>query len=128
MQVCYILLFYIFLLCVCLFLFHPICLLQLLYLFLLRVLRLQFLCLVLLLRSFASIISIHTSALSIASIVLIILYLSMLSFILFFLLIPAVSIRIYFPFSFSTLLSTASLVVPAILLTMLLFSPQDFIY
>ena len=46
------------------------------------------------------------------------------SFILLFLLTPAVSINTYFPFSFSKLESIASLVVPAISLTIVLFSPN----
>ena len=37
---------------------------------------------------------------------------------------PAVSIKTYFPYSFSNLESIASLVVPAILLTINLFSPK----
>ena len=41
-----------------------------------------------------------------------------------FLLTPAVSIKMYFPFSFSNFESMASLVVPAILLTIALFSPN----
>ena len=46
------------------------------------------------------------------------------SVILLFLLIPAVSIKLYLPFSFSKYESIASLVVPAILLTITLFSPR----
>ena len=56
------------------------------------------------------------------------LYLSILSFILFFLLKPAVSINIYFPSSLSKGVSIASLVVPAMSLTITLFSPKNFIY
>ena len=41
-----------------------------------------------------------------------------------FLLIPAVSIKTYLPFLFSNSESIASLVVPAILLTITLFSPS----
>ena len=67
--------------------------------------------------------SIHISALSIASFDLIILNSSILSFIFDFFLIPAVSINVYLPCSFSTGVSTASLVVPAILLTIFLFDP-----
>ena len=52
------------------------------------------------------------------------LYFSKLSSILLFLLIPAVSIKIYLPYSFSNSESIASLVVPAILLTITLFSPK----
>ena len=74
--------------------------------------------------SFASIIIKHTSALSIASNVLIILNFSIDSDTLLFLLIPAVSISTYFPYSFSYSVSIASLVVPAILLTIVLFSPK----
>ena len=74
--------------------------------------------------SFASIIIKHTSALSIASIVLITLNFSILSSTLLFFLIPAVSIKTYFPNSFSNSESIASLVVPAILLTITLFSPS----
>ena len=62
--------------------------------------------------SFASIIIKHTSALSIASNVLIILNFSIDSDTLLFLLIPAVSISTYFPYSFSYSVSIASLVVP----------------
>ena len=47
------------------------------------------------------------------------------SFTLLFLLIPAVSINTYFPCSFSRLVSIASLVVPAISLTIALFSPKS---
>ena len=43
---------------------------------------------------------------------------------LLFLLIPAVSINVYFPCSFSKYESIASRVVPAILLTIFLFSPK----
>ena len=66
----------------------------------------------------------HTSALSTASSERITLYLSKFSFTLLFLLIPAVSIKTYFPNSFSKEESIASLVVPAILLTITLFSPK----
>ena len=48
----------------------------------------------------------------------------MFSLILLCLLIPAVSISVYFPCSFSWYVSIASLVVPAILLTITLFSPS----
>ena len=48
----------------------------------------------------------------------------MFSFTLLFLLIPAVSIKLYFPVSFSKYESIASLVVPATLLTITLFSPR----
>ena len=48
----------------------------------------------------------------------------MFSFTLLFLLIPAVSIKLYFPVSFSKYESIASLVVPAISLTITLFSPN----
>ena len=44
--------------------------------------------------------------------------------ILFFFLIPAVSIKLYFPLLFSKYESIASRVVPAILLTITLFSPS----
>ncbi len=46
------------------------------------------------------------------------------SVVLLFLLIPAVSIKLYFPCSFSKYESIASRVVPAILLTITLFSPR----
>ena len=72
----------------------------------------------------ASIIKIQTSALSIASKVLATLYFSIFSSILLCLLIPAVSIKTYFPWEFSNSESIASLVVPAILLTINLFSPR----
>lgn len=52
------------------------------------------------------------------------LYLSMSSFILFFFLNPAVSINTYLPFSFSKGESIASLVVPAISLTITLLVPS----
>ena len=48
---------------------------------------------------------------------------SISSFILLFLLNPAVSIKIYSPLSFLKFVSIASLVVPGISLTILLFSP-----
>ena len=52
-----------------------------------------------------------------------ILYFSISSLILLFLLKPAVSISTYSPLSFLKFVSIASLVVPGISLTMLLFSP-----
>ena len=66
----------------------------------------------------------HTSALSTANKVLITLYFSRFSVTLLFLLIPAVSMKTYFPNSFSNSESIASRVVPAILLTITLFSPK----
>ena len=66
----------------------------------------------------------QTFDLSIAKFVLSTLYFSMFSSTLLCLLKPAVSIKTYFPYSFSNSESIASLVVPAILLTILLFSPK----
>ena len=74
--------------------------------------------------SLASSNKMHTSALSIANKLLITLYFSRLSFTLLFLRIPAVSINTYFPNSFSNSESIASLVVPAISLTIILSSPK----
>ena len=74
--------------------------------------------------SIASNINMQTSARSTANKLLITLYFSIFSFTLLFFLIPAVSINTYFPNSFSNSESVASLVVPAMSLTITLFSPN----